>query len=300
MAEGGGQVQTARITVTVNRPEWGGPAQLRCHQWRLAGAAAELGAPRQVVYIPGLMADFTPDAPVVLLRAAAARGIPVVATVIDLPEYGSARLPPGWAGRLARSRSLEADARLLAAVLAQVIPGEYTVVGGSVGANLATLIAALAPDRVAGIQLCMPAGFCAQPVLRGLVAGVALTLLLELRRPVYRQMMLRSQTFQAAPAMLGSLGKLPALLQVIRILGQANALPYARRVRCPVVFALGRHDIIFAQLIPMSARGELAALFPAAPAVTVHVLEGADHNGFASHSAELAALTVDLLSGGTS
>ena len=40
-----------------------------------------------------------------------------------------------------------------------------------------------------------------------------------------------------------------------RLLGQANAVPYAARVRCPVVFILGRHDIVFYRLPEMLRRG---------------------------------------------
>ena len=291
-----GRLRMARITVTLRRPEWGGVARLRCHQWRLAdwdGLPEEVL--RHVVYIPGLMADFTPDAPVVLLQAAAARGVPVAATVVDLPEYAASRLPPGWAGRLARATSLIDDARLLQALLEQVAPCRYTLVGGSVGANLATILAALAPAAVEAIQLCMPAGLVARPVLTGLIPGVLLTLLLGLRTTGHRELALRRQTFAALLELLGSLGKLPVTLQTIRLLARANALPFAARVRCPVVIALGGRDVVFADLVPLARSGALAACFPQAPLVRIQVLPDADHNGFASHRAELAALTLDLL-----
>ena len=42
----------------------------------------------------------------------------------------------------------------------------------------------------------------------------------------------------------------------------------------------------------------MAAFFPLSPAVRVQVLAEADHNGFASHPRELAAITLDLLAAG--
>src|SRR5215212_3226939 len=153
----------ARITVTVRRPEWGGAARLRCHQWRLADWADRAPAQvRHMVYLPGALADFTPDAPVALLAAAAARGLPLMITVVDLPEFQASRLPPGWARRLGRAASLVDDARLLQAVLAQVAVGPYILVGGSAGANVAAILAALDQERVAALELCMPAGFSTQ------------------------------------------------------------------------------------------------------------------------------------------
>jgi pimeloyl-ACP methyl ester carboxylesterase len=296
IADWAARLRVARITATVQRPEWGGVARLHCHQWRLAEwAGLPEAAVRHVVYIPGLMADFTPDAPIVLLQAAAACGMQVAATVVDLPEYAGSRLPPGWARRMARATSLVDDAQLLQALLEQVAPARYTLVGGSVGANLATILAALAPDQVEAIQLCMPAGFYARPVVTGLIPGVLLTLLQGLRTSGHRELALRQQTFAAIFELLGSLGKLPVTLQAIRLLARANALPFAAQVRCPVVIALGGRDVVFGHLVPMYRNGALAACFPQATSVRVHVLPDADHNGFASHRSDLAAITLDLL-----
>jgi pimeloyl-ACP methyl ester carboxylesterase len=282
--------------VTVQHPEWAGPARLRGHHWRLADWE-DLPPDRvpHVVYIPGLMADYTPDAPLVLLRAAWERAQPVQATVLDLPEYGTTRLPPRWAARLARADSLIDAATLLRLVLDRVAPRGYMVVGGSVGANLATILAAIAPEQVRAVQLCMPAGLYSQPVWAQLVPTVALTALLSFRTPGHRQLALRAEAVQASLELLGSLGKLPATLQTIRLLAQGNAVPFAARVRCPVVVALGGRDLVFDRLPAMHERGELAALFPGAPSVAVYLLDEADHNGFATHSAELAAITLDTL-----
>ena len=48
---------------------------------------------------------------------------------------------------MVRSGSLAGDAELLAAVLERIAPGPVTLVGGSAGANLATLVAAFAPEH---------------------------------------------------------------------------------------------------------------------------------------------------------
>lgn len=290
------QVRRARFSVTVRHPDWDGPARLRGHQWRLAHW--EDISPEQVphvVYIPGLMADYTPDAPLVLLRAAWERGQPVRATVLDLPEYGTTRLPPGWAARLARADSLLDAAMLLRLVLDQVAPHGYMVVGGSVGANLATILAAIAPEQVRAVQLCMPAGLYTQPLWTHLVPTVLVTAALGFRTPAHRALAFRPEAVLASLELLGSFGKLPSVLHTIRLLARANAVPFAARVRCPVAIALGRRDIVFDRLPAMHARGELTALFPAAASVAVYLLEGADHNGFATHSAELAAITLDTL-----
>jgi pimeloyl-ACP methyl ester carboxylesterase len=284
------------MSVTVRHPDWSGSARLRGHQWRLADwdDLAPARVPH-VVYIPGLMADYTPDAPLVLLRAAWERGQPVLATVLDLPEYGTTRLPPDWPARLARATSLIDAATLLRLVLERVAPHGYMVVGGSVGANLAAILAAIAPEQVRAVQLCMPAGLYTQPVWTRLVPTVALTAALGFRTPAHRQLAFRPEAVLASLELLGSLGKLPSLVHTIRLLAQANALPFAARVRCPVAVALGRRDIVFARLPAMHARGELTALFPHAASVTVYLLDEADHNGFATHSAELAAITLDTL-----
>jgi pimeloyl-ACP methyl ester carboxylesterase len=289
-------VRRARISVTVRHPEWDGPARLRGHQWRLA-EWADLSPERvpHVVYIPGLMADYTPDAPLVLLRAARERGQPVQATVLDLPEYGTTRLPPGWAARLARAASLIDAATLLRLVLDRVAPHGYMVVGGSVGANLATILAAIAPEQVRAVQLCMPAGLYSQPVWTHLVPTVLVTAALGFRTPAHRALAFRPESVGASLALLGSFGKLPSVLQTIRLLARANAVPFAARVRCPVAVALGRRDIVFDRLPAMHAQGELAALFPSAPSVAVYLLDEADHNGFATHSVELAAITLAML-----
>jgi hypothetical protein len=45
----------------------------------------------------------------------------------------------------------------------------------------------------------------------------------------------------------------------------------------------------------MHEEGALAALFPQAPSVTVHILEDATHNAFSTHSDAVAALTLETL-----
>jgi pimeloyl-ACP methyl ester carboxylesterase len=292
------RVQQARISVTINRPEWGGAAMIRCTDWRLADWANQTDEQvRHVIYIPGAFADFARHAPVVLLEAGMQRQVPLRVTTIDLPEYGPSRLPPGWAARLARRGSFEDDARLLQAVVDHVAPGRYTLVGWSTGANQATIMAALAPERVDAIELCMPGGFMTQPVLTRLTPRFTRTTLRTLGNAEHRRLVMGDRPLQMNFDLLVSLGKLPAILQMIRLLGQANAVPYAARVRCPVVFSRGGRDIVFDHLPGMDERGELAALFPNAPSVTVHILEDATHNGFSTSSDTVAALTLDMLTG---
>jgi pimeloyl-ACP methyl ester carboxylesterase len=289
------QVRMARITVTVRRPEWGGPATLHSYDWRLAAwdelPPAQL---QHVVYIPGAFGDFAPGAPATLLRAAAQANLPLHVTAVDLPQFQASQLPPGWAGRMARAGSFIDDAHLLQAVLERVAPGRHTIVGWSTGAVQATLLAALAPDRVAAIQLCMPAGFFTQPVLTRLTPRFLRTTLTTRARAAHRPTFLGSQPLQKDLEVLRSMRKLPAILQMIRLLGRDSAVPYAAQVRCPVVFVLARHDIVFDRLIPMSETGQLAAFFPQAPSVTVHILEAddANHNAFSTHQADVAAITL--------
>ena len=121
MPELAARVQTARITVTVKKPEWGGAVTIHAHQWRLAEWNDLLpDEVRQVVYIPGAFANFARHAPRMLLRAGVKQGQPLVVTALDLPEYQASRLPPDWAGRLARAGTLVDDTRLLLAVLDRV------------------------------------------------------------------------------------------------------------------------------------------------------------------------------------
>jgi pimeloyl-ACP methyl ester carboxylesterase len=141
----------------------------------------------------------------------------------------------------------------------------------------------------------MPGGFMDQPVLTRLVPRFTLTTLLTLANPAHARLIMGDHPLQQNLDLLVSLAKLPAILQMIRLLGQANALPYAARVRCPVVFILGRRDIVFDYLPGMAERGELAALFPQAASVTTHLLDTATHNGFSTHSDDVAALTLDTL-----
>ena len=47
---------------------------------------------------------------------------------------------------------------------------------------------------------------------------------------------------------------------------------------------------MFDPLIAMHARGELAAMFPASPAVTVHILPDANHGAFATQAGQVAPL----------
>ncbi len=290
------RVQQARISVTINRREWGGAAMIRCHQWRLADwDTLPDDQVRHVIYIPGAFANFAQHAPGALLAEGLRRGVPLRVTAVDLPEYGESRLPPGWAARLAHSASFEADAALLQAVVDHVAPGRYTLVGWSTGANQAAIMAALAPERVDAVELCMPGGFFTQPVLTSLVPRFTLTTLNTLRSAEHRRMIMSDRPVQMNLELLISLTKLPAILQMIRLLGRANAVPFAAGVRCPVVFILGRRDIVFDRLLQMHAHGELAALFPQAPAVTVHILEDGTHNAFSTQHGDIAALTLDTL-----
>jgi pimeloyl-ACP methyl ester carboxylesterase len=290
------RVQEARISVTINRREWGGAARMRCREWRLEDwADLPEDQLKHVIYIPGAFADFAQHAPLALLEAGVQRGVPLRVTAVDLPEYAASRLPPGWAGRLARAGSFEADATLLQAVVDRVAPSRYTLVGWSTGANQAAIMAALAPERVDAVELCMPGGFFTPPVLTSLTPRFTRTTLQSLGNAEHRRRLMSDRPLQMNLELLTSLGKLPAILQMIRLLGQDNAVPYAARVRCPVVFILGRQDIVFQRLLAMHEEGELAALFPQAPSVTVHILEDATHNAFSIHSDEIARLTLDTL-----
>jgi pimeloyl-ACP methyl ester carboxylesterase len=290
------RVRPARISVTINRREWGGAATIRCTDWRLDDwAALAEDQVKHVIYIPGAFADFAQHAPLALLEEGVQRGVPLRVTTVDLPEFGPSRLPPGWAGRMARAGSFEDDATLLQAVVDRVAPGRYTLVGWSTGANQAAIMAAVAPERVEAIELCMPGGFFTQPVLTSLTPRFTWTVLTTLRNSEQRRRMMSDRPVELNLELLVSLYKLPAIVQMIRLLGRDNAVPYAARVRCPVVFILGRHDIVFQRLLAMHDRGELAALFPQAPSVTVHILEEGTHNAFSTHSDEVAALTLDTL-----
>src|SRR5689334_6557737 len=92
------RVQQARISVTVNRREWGGAATIRCEQWRLTDwELIPNDQLRHVIYIPGAFANFARHAPVALLEEGVRRGVPLRVTALDLPEYGPSHLPPGWA-----------------------------------------------------------------------------------------------------------------------------------------------------------------------------------------------------------
>jgi pimeloyl-ACP methyl ester carboxylesterase len=141
----------------------------------------------------------------------------------------------------------------------------------------------------------MPAGLYTQPVWTHLVPTVLVTALLGFRTPAHRALAFRPESVLASLELLGSFGKLPATVQTIRLLARDNAVPFAARVRCPVAIALGRRDIVFDRLPAMHAHGELTALFPCARSVAVYLLDEADHNGFATHSAELAAITLETL-----
>lgn len=290
------RVRKARISVTVNRPEWGGAAMVRCHDWRLADWD---GVPedqlQHVVYIPGAFADFAAGAPGALLRAAAARGVPVRLTAIDLPEFQASRLPPGWTRRVREAGDLSAGSQLLLAVLARVASGPHTLVGWSTGAVHATTLAAWAPERVTAILLCMPAGFFPQSALGHLVPTFTRTTLRTLGNPAHRELIQGGRVLELNRELLFSLAKLPAIVQMCGLLATDCSVRYAAQVRCPVGFVLARGDLVFDELIPMAERGALQALFPQAPAVDVHILEEATHNAFSTHSATVAPIILDTL-----
>ena len=290
------RVRKARISVTVHRPEWGGAAMVRCYDWRLADWD---GVPedqlQHVVYIPGAFADFAHSAPGALLREAAARGVPVRLTAIDLPEFQASRLPPGWTRRVREAGDLSAGSQLLHAVLARVAPGPHRIVGWSTGAVHATALAAWAPERVKSILLCMPAGFFPQSTFGHLLPNFTRTTLQTLGNPVHRELIQGGRALELNRELLLSLAKLPAIAQMCGLLATDCSVRYAAAVRCPVAFVLARGDIVFDELIPMAERGALQALFPHAPSVNVHILEGANHNAFSTHSAEIAPIILDTV-----
>jgi pimeloyl-ACP methyl ester carboxylesterase len=290
------RVRKARISVTVNGPEWGGAAMVRCFDWRLADwDAVPEEEQKQVVYIPGAFADFAPGMPIALLQEAAARGVPLRVTAIDLPEYQASRLPGGWVGRVAQAGDLSVGSRLLQAVLAHVAPGPHTIISWSTGAVHATTLAAWAPEQVEAILLCMPAGFFRQPALSRLVPNFTRTTLTTLADADARRAVQGDRGLEQNLEVLLSLAKLPIIVQMSGALARDAAVAYAAQVRCPVVFVLGRDDIVFDKLIALAEQGALQRLFPQAPAVDVHILDGATHNGFATHSAKIAAITLDTI-----
>ena len=208
------RVVQARISVTINRREWGGAARIRGEEWRLDDWAQVPDAQlKHVIYIPGAFANFAQHVPVALLEEGMQRGVPLRVTALDLPEYGPSHLPPGWAARMARHGTFEDDATLLQAVVDQVAPGHYTLVGWSTGGNQATIMAALAPERVDAIQLCMPGGFMTQPVLTSLNPRFTLTTLNTLRNSAHRRLVMGDHPLQMNLDLLVSLGKLPAILR---------------------------------------------------------------------------------------
>jgi pimeloyl-ACP methyl ester carboxylesterase len=169
-------------------------------------------------------------------------------------------------------------------------------VGWSTGAVHATTLAAWAPAEVEAILLCMPAGFFPQSAFGHLIPNFTRTTLTTLGNPVHREMIQGGRALDLNRELLLSLAKLPAIAQMCGLLATDCAVRYAAEVRCRVGFVLARGDIVFDALIPMAERGELQALFPHAPSVAVHILEGANHNAFSTHSAEVAPIILDTLS----
>jgi pimeloyl-ACP methyl ester carboxylesterase len=186
--------------------------------------------------------------------------------VPDLPGYGQS---PGWGHAL----GVPSLARVLLEVLEALDVGPVVLVGNSMGGPVCLEVAHSAPEHVAGIVLCSPAGgIHNQPLRRAVV---------QLVRDVRRE----------------SLRMFPVVLPDYLHFGPFNALhlfselmrfPSLERVlETPVrtLAVIGTRDPL---MPPPSRVREVGRQAP--PHVTIAVIEGAAHAMNFSHPGELAHL----------
>jgi pimeloyl-ACP methyl ester carboxylesterase len=212
----------------------------------------------------------------------------------DLPGFGlSQRLPGGL--------ELEHLRKVLLGLLDQIGVREFNVVGHSMGGVISAYIAAMTPERVRKLVLVNPSLFVGKGDRRPLAMELArrrpigdLLVRFMVRKSVVRSVLekvyvrkeaLDDETVDGYYESVRSSGK--TLIEAFRIIeGFDQGL--LRRLRCPVLFVLGRHDV----LVPPERNLELAREIGA----EVFLDETSGHNAHEENPEEVSRVIAEFLS----
>jgi len=167
----------------------------------------------------------------------------------DLPGYGlSQRLPGGL--------ELEHLRKVMLGLLDRIGVREFNVVGHSMGGVISAYIAAMTPERVRKLVLINPGFFVGKGGLRPLAMKLARRLIGDpLARFMVRKSVVRSvlenvyvrkealddETVDGYYESIRYSGK--TLIEASRIIEEFDQ-GLLKRLRCPVLFVLGRHDVL--------------------------------------------------------
>jgi pimeloyl-ACP methyl ester carboxylesterase len=212
----------------------------------------------------------------------------------DLPGFGLyQRLPGGL--------ELEHLRKVLLGLLDRIGVREFNVVGHSMGGAISAYIAATTPERVRKLVLVNPSLFGGERGRRPLAMELArrrpigdLLVRFMVRKSVVRSVLekvyvrkeaLDDETVDGYYESVRSSGK--TLIEAYRIIeGFDQGL--LRRLRCPVLFVLGRHDV----LVPPERTLELAREIGA----EVFLDETSGHNTHEENPEEVSRVIAEFLS----
>ncbi len=222
------------------------------------------GGARTVVYLHGLLLDAAVNRR--LARDLAAEGNRVV--LLDLPGHGASDKP-----RQAAAHRMDAYARLVVDLLDHLDVARAVVGGMSLGADVSLLVAANAPERVAGMVLEMPvleqatpyAAMLFTPLLAAThYAAPALRLVSNLARRLPRSRLgLVDQVFGAVTL---DPDDVVAVLHGILVGPVAPTIEERARIHVPALVIGHRAD----WLHPFGDAGRLARQLPSAQLVEAH------------------------------
>jgi pimeloyl-ACP methyl ester carboxylesterase len=172
---------------------------------------------------------------------------------LDLPGFGASRMPAPYT--FARTISL------VTAWMATNAVGPATIVGHSMGGQVAMLLAAQQPEQVHGLVLIAPAGLPFTRNLLGIARGAFLSR--------------SSGDIRFTPIVVaGALRAGPRILwQAVRQIQQIDVRPRLVALALPTLILWGDRD----RLLPVANAAILAAALPGAE---VRIIPGEGHNVF--------------------
>ncbi|HEX4024736.1 MAG TPA: alpha/beta fold hydrolase [Steroidobacteraceae bacterium] len=214
-------------------------------------------------------------------------------SALDLPGHGAS----AWPADCSPARALE----LIGAALTAAVPPEATLIGWSLGGQLALMLAAARRARRL-VLIASTARFAqAQGWEHGLTAATLQQFAHSLERDAgqtlagFIDLQARGSRHAAAvrAALHGALethgrAALPALRAGLALLADNDLRECARELKIPVLVIAGQNDCV----VPLNASQALAALLPRAQ---LQVMQRAGHAPFLSHPDEVAAAVLQFL-----
>ena len=212
---------------------------------------------------------------------------------LDLPGFGlSQRLPGGL--------DLEPVRDVLLGLLDRIGVEVFNLVGHSMGGAISAYVAAKAPERVRRLVLVNPSLFGAEGGRRPLAIKLArrrpigdLMVRFMVRRSVVRSVLERvyvrrealdEETVDGYYESVRNSGK--TLIEAFRIIQGFNPA-LLRSVRCPVLFVLGRHDVLVPYELSLGLAREIGA--------EVFVDETSGHNVHEENPEEISRVIAEFL-----